>query len=97
MEQTIRKLSYELYKIDWKKNHNITYEKEMNNIKDYYKGLVDEDSEYTYEDYLDEFGYNGEIYACFDEFMDMEYEDEEYMQTLLNDKELFKKYLEDVR
>ena len=91
----IRKLCYELYKIDWKHSH-ITKEREMDSIKDYYEGLVDNDSEYTYEDYIEEFGYNGELYVCFEEFCDAEYYNVEYMRTLLDNDRLINIYHEDI-
>lgn len=92
----IKKLCYELYKVDWKHDHGITPKREMMTIKDYYEGLVDDDAEFTYEDYLEEFGYDGEIYACYDEFCDNEYEDEEYMRLLLKKKKLINLYLKDI-
>ena len=91
----IRKLCYELYKIDWKHSH-ITKEREMDSIKDYYEGLIDNDSEYTYEDYIEEFGYNGELYVCFEEFCDAEYYDVDYMRTLLDNDKLINIYHEDI-
>ena len=91
----IRKLCYELYKIDWKHSH-ITKEREMDSIKDYYEGLVDNDSEYTYEDYIEEFGYGGELYVCFEEFCDAEYYDVDYMRTLLDNDKLINIYHEDI-
>ena len=91
----IRKLCYELYKIDWKHSH-ITKEREMDSIKDYYEGLIDNDSEYTYEDYIEEFGYNGELYVCFEEFCDAEYYNVEYMRTLLDNDRLINIYHEDI-
>ena len=91
----IRKLCYELYKIDWKHSH-ITKEREMDSIKDYYEGLIDNDSEYTYEDYIEEFGYNGELYVCFEEFCDAEYYDVDYMCTLLDNDRLINIYYEDI-
>lgn len=91
----IRKLCYELYKIDWKHSH-ITKEREMDSIKDYYEGLVDNDSEYTYEDYIEEFGYNGELYVCFEEFCDAEYYNVDYMRTLLDNDRLINIYHEDI-
>ena len=90
----IRKLCYELYKIDWKHSH-ITKEREMDSIKDYYEGLIDNDSEYTYEDYIEEFGYNGELYVCFEEFCDAEYYNVDYMRTLLDNDRLINIYHED--
>ena len=92
----IRKLCYELYKIDWKHSHMITKEREMDSIKDYYEGLIDNDSEYTYEDYIEEFGYDGELYVCFEEFCDAEYYDVDYMRTLLDNDRLINIYYEDI-
>lgn len=92
----IRKLCYELYKIDWKHSHMITKEREMDSIKDYYEGLIDNDSEYTYEDYIEEFGYDGELYVCFEEFCDAEYYDVDYMCTLLDNDKLINIYHEDI-
>ena len=92
----IRKLCYELYKIDWKHSH-ITKEREMDSIKDYYEGLVDNDSEYTYEDYIEEFGYNGELYVCYEEFLDNEYLKEDYIKELLNNEKLYEIYLQDLK
>ena len=91
----IRKLCYKLYKIDWKHSH-ITKEREMDSIKDYYEGLIDNDSEYTYEDYIEEFGYNGELYVCFEEFCDAEYYNVDYMRTLLDNDRLINIYHEDI-
>ena len=91
----IRKLCYELYKIDWKHSH-ITKEREMDSIKDYYEGLIDNDSEYTYEDYIEEFGYGGELYVCFEEFCDAEYYNVDYMRTLLDNDRLINIYHEDI-
>ena len=92
----IRKLCYELYKIDWKHSH-ITKEREMDSIKDYYEGLIDNDSEYTYEDYIEEFGYDGELYVCYEEFCDAEYYDVDYMRTLLDNDKLINIYHEDIK
>ena len=91
----IRKLCYELYKIDWKHSH-ITKEREMDSIKDYYEGLIDNDSEYTYEDYIEEFGYGGELYVCFEEFCDAEYYDVDYMRTILDNDKFINIYHKDI-
>lgn len=92
----ISKLCYELYKVDWEHSHMITKEREMDSIKDYYEGLI-EDSVYTYNDYLEEFGYDGELYAFYEEFLEAEYQDEDYMCSLLNNDSLIAIYYEDVR
>ena len=92
----ISKLCYELYKVEWKHSHMITKDMEMDSIKDYYEGLVNDDTEYTYEDYLNEFGYGGELYVCYEEFCDMEYHDKEHMCRLLDNKKMIELYYEDI-
>ena len=92
----ISKLCYELYKIDWKRRH-ITADIEMGNIKDYYEGLIDCDTDYTYEDYVFEFGYNGESYVCYEEFCEYEYLNKNYICGLLDNGKLIQMYLKDIR
>ena len=94
----ISRLCYELYKVDWKHSHMITAEREMDSIKDYYEGLTDmDDTEYTYNDYLEEFGYNGELYVCYEEFLETEYLMEDYICSLLDNAELIAMYHEDIK
>lgn len=93
----IKKLCYELYKINWKYHHMITIEREMDSIKDYYENLVDDDTEYTYNDYLEEFGYNGELYVCYEEFLENEYLEKDYMEELLDNEKLIAMYLKDIK
>lgn len=91
----ISELCYELYKIDWKHSHMITKDREMDSLKNYF-----EDSsyypDYSYEEYINERGYNGEIYACYDEFCNAEYLDEEYIRYLLDNEDLFVLYCADI-
>jgi len=42
---------------------------------------------YNIEDYDDEHGFNGESWVCFEEFLDSEFQDEECMRYLLDDKD----------
>ena len=95
----IRKLCYELYKVDWKYSH-ITKDIEMDNMKNFYEDIIEKDidvlNDYSYEDCVYEFGYNGEVYADYDEFLDNEYQEEDYIKELLDNKKLFKLYLKDL-
>ena len=96
----ISELCYELYKADWKHSNMITKDREMDSIKDYYECLITDDidnKEYTYNDYLEEVGYDGELYVCYEEFLDNEYLEEDYIKELLNNEKLYKNYLEDLK
>lgn len=97
----IRNLCYELYIEDWKKSHNITREDEMMEMLNYFSEI--EPSEYkqcnfTYHDYLNGCGYrNGELYVCYDEFIDNEYQEDEYIRELLKyNKKFYNMYKEDL-
>lgn len=100
----ISKLCYELYKVDWKRNHMITADREMDSIKDYYECVEDmsipyftlDGSEYTYNDYLEEFGYDGELYVCYEEFCEIEYLDYGYICSLLDNEKLITMYRKDI-
>lgn len=92
----IRELCYELYKIDWM-NH-ISHNRQMDALKNYYEDLhISYDGDYTFDDYLFDNGYDGELYVCFDEFLQNEYLDEDYIKEyLLDNDELIKQYEDDI-
>ena len=94
---TIRELAYELYKMDWMRR--ISCGIQMDTLKDYYQETTEEDREvYTFEDYVLEYGYSGQLYVGINEFLRAEYLDEFYMKSIFykNDK-LFKEYQEDLK
>lgn len=92
----IKKLCYELYKVDWKYDM-ISKEREMDSLKSYYEYMEDMAfEEYTYNDYLEEFGYNEQLYVCYEEFLENEYLETNYIKHLLKNDKLFKLYLEDL-
>lgn len=66
---------YQLYRVEWL--DRISTKVQLESMRQWYDNNLDED----------EINYNGEMYVCYDEFMDNEFQDEEYMRTLLNDKE----------
>ena len=95
-------LCYNLYKQDWASTH-VSKEKRQQSIMEYYDyvieclqdGFVPE----SYELYLFHNGYHGENYVFFDEFLECEFVDEEYMAYLLKDfpelQEFYKQYRND--
>lgn len=94
---TIKELCYELYKIDWKQNHGITLKFEEENLIDYFEGyhLLEFDEDYTYNQFIEDYGYQGILYVCYDEFLDNEYTDKDYIKSLLPEA-LYQKYLKDI-
>lgn len=88
MENYICEMLYALYAQDWI-DENTTPEMRLQNIREYYdycKECVDNEEDVeTYKDYLDEFGFNGSIYVCYEEFCDEEFYDVEFVRHLLKD------------
>ena len=87
-EMNIAKLCYELYKIDWMER--IPAEQKKETLRNYYDEIAEDNfdsTEFTFEDYLVERGYNGECYVYFQEFFNGEFLDEEYMRELLTENQ----------
>lgn len=97
LNNNFRKMCYDLYVIDWKRSHMITPEIEMDTIKDYYGELTDSHEVYTYNEYINEFGYGGMCFVCFDEFIESEYTDPTYMCRLIDNPDLICIYLQDLK
>lgn len=91
----IKKLCYELYKMEWERFH-IMYDFKMAIIKEYFKWNALQEDKYTFTEYIDEFGFDGEVYVCYEEFLDNEYLDKDYICELLKDKELINLYYKDI-
>lgn len=94
----IEELSYDLYAVEWVDSH-IDIKTKQKVIKEAYK-------EYTFLNctdtiafcmflytHLHKYGYNGSLYASKEEFLDNEFQDEQYMHDLLDDEKLFDVYL----
>ena len=82
---------YALYKLDWLNTHNITKQREVDTLYSYYQYIEDNDLSmvnYTFDDYLTENGYGGELYCCFDEFCKNEFMDVDYMHSLIGSDKL---------
>lgn len=93
----ISKVAYELYKQDWIDTHT-TREIRLDDIRNWGETEIENDNEElacSYEECREEFGYSGEIFACYDEFLDNEYQDSSYMKKLLQSDSLINAYLND--
>lgn len=91
-EDNIEIIAYQKYKKDWLQQRN--YKEDIfDEIKTGYELECKEHGKtQSFEQYFEEYGIYGEIYCCFDEFLDNEYQDEEYMKELLTAAE-YEKYL----
>lgn len=96
IQMSIRDLAYELYKGSWKIHHGIFRQQEVDALKDYYRYCQEVEQPYSFEDWLEEFGYGGELFACKEEFLTNEYLEESYVKELFKDDALFYQYQKDV-
>lgn len=95
----IKCLCYELYKASWLRKH-IPEKILLKTIRDYYEGLLEDGSEASdasYESYLNDVGFSGEMYVSFNEFLEHEYLAKGYIWLLLDGApHLFQMYLKDI-
>ena len=96
----ISKVAYERYRKVWFCDH-ITVSR-LNCTKDAYREYVKECEEWnsipdSFAEYIEDNGfYGGELWACYDEFLDAEYMDSSFMRSILNKSE-WKAYEIDVK
>lgn len=87
----LRKGAYEAYKADWIHSH-VTPEQVLDNYRNYISDAITQvqiDANkvpWSPEEYIEELGYGYESYACYDEFLENEYKDPEYMVGLIGEK-----------
>ena len=84
--RTLKKSAYEKYIALWMERIS---EQRIQEAKSTYEELqsIAYVENYTFEDYISENGYQGELYVCFNEFLDCEYCDEEFMKCILSKEE----------
>lgn len=88
------KRCYELYQLDWMKTHGYSLQDAFNVLREGYAegcmsrdingGTCCDDDFDVIEKYFAEQGFNGELYNCFDEFIECDFKDELYMKYLLD-------------
>ena len=79
--------AYLKYQEDWIAKRN--YSEEFWNLaKKEYQEYKEKFGKISFEEYINDCGFHGgECYACFSEFLDCEYQDPEYMASILAEKE----------
>ena len=93
----IQELAYQRYQLDWMMKHNHSIDEIIGRLEE----LRSEDMEAQmmplpdlYGEWLQEDAFGGECFACFGEFLENEYLNENYMFSLLTTTE-FHLYLND--
>ena len=96
----IRNIAYSKYQLHWMLDHGYSImdlvvalrQRQTEDPEDFDQLSYPIDC--LFEEWEEDSGFNGELWVCFDEFCEEEYEDAEYMRTLLTDEE-FAEYLKD--
>lgn len=95
--ETIDVIAYRRYQEDWIKRQNFSKEFMAEIQKEYMecKREYYQNDTYTFQEYLDDNGFQGSCYVCIDEFRGVEYLDAVCMNSLLSSEE-YTQYLNDV-
>ncbi|WP_368191126.1 hypothetical protein [Blautia sp. 1033sp1_1033st1_G9_1033SCRN_220408] len=92
----IRQTAYEKYQHDWMISHNVDEKALDKAVKEYIADtLEDNNLDTPFSEWLFDRGFDGSIWACYDEFLNAEYRDYSYMRNLLSAKE-YPAYLADM-
>lgn len=92
--QDICQIAYKKYQHDWMISHHIDETVVNKTIQEYVADIAED--EVPFSEWLFERGFGGSLWACYDEFLSAEYQDKEYMKTLLTDDE-YQLYEADIR
>lgn len=99
----IAQIAYEKYQLDWMRRNNCSLEDLINHLDSIWN-VWNEEFSYdpenlspggTFATFEEDYGFNGALYVCFDEFINAEYTESDYMESLLNEQE-FSLYQEDI-
>lgn len=100
LKNSIQAVAYEKYKLAWMMKQGIS-------LKDLIEALAEQQREDSsigenknllaaYKDWDLDVGFgSGSIWVCFDEFLDNEYQDTQFMRSILTEEE-FRTYLDDI-
>ena len=91
----IKEIAYGKYKLNWMMEHGYTIEDLFKLVGEHLTDDPDWSLADAYDEWEMEDGFNGEIWCCFEEFLDYEYQDEEYMIMILDTGE-YHEYLRDM-
>lgn len=94
-EKPIRTLAYRKYQLDWMSSHGYGIGHIINELEKVQKENGESSIGDIYDEWEAERGFGSELWACYSEFLDSEYQDESYMRQLLTESE-YREYLKDI-
>lgn len=80
----ITQIAYEKYKLDWMMSHGYTLVDLLVQVRDMQEVHPNLDAVGAFFEWEDGLGFDGEVWACYDEFMDTEFLDQDYMMSILS-------------
>lgn len=91
----IRRKAYERYQLAWMIQHGFSLRELFSSLGELEQEVDDKlPAKTLFEIWESDRGFGGELYVCFEEFVNCEYSDKDKMQKLLNSEE-YKTYLAD--
>lgn len=82
----IKRKTYDRYRLDWMTSHGITLEVINKAVSEFINTRIeDPECKMSFSEYIEERGFDGMIWACFEEFLECEYRDASYVKTLLSE------------
>lgn len=92
----IKRKSYEKYQMHWMLTHDITIADLNREAGEWHTEQMENPSDGgLFSDYLENGGFGGCLWACYNEFLESEYQNRDYMRFLLTEEEWIQ-YLDDV-
>lgn len=82
----IKHLIYEIYKAQWIEGHT-TKEQRLIKLGSYAKDILEGEESCSFKEYIEEYGYNFECYATYDEFLKNEYQNKKLIKDILKEAE----------
>lgn len=92
----IRTKCYELYRLDWMAQHGVGISDLLDGLETLQNAYLRKSADYShfgsdlgptisevYNEWADDYGFDGSLWACYDEFIGAEYLDAGYMHSLL--------------
>lgn len=92
----IKEVAYEKYQWHWLMSHDYSINDLSDSASDWFNmRLSDPNNDDPFSDYVFDQGINGMLWACFDEFVNCEYQDADFMRGLLSEPE-YVEYCNDI-